>query len=151
MLKIKWLMGEPSVILLQLFIAVINEGFAIAEEEKQKAQMTAYLKRYQPQQPVTWVSRWNPYRFVKNRSGENQGKATYPFRELEYGRTSSYGDTASLRKPIAPYSQHHRASESSSSIFASVHRAIKKPGESAGMSPSFSAASLQNPDVDKQL
>jgi len=131
-----------------LFIAVINEGFAIAEEEKQKAQMTAYLKRYEPQKPVSWVSRWNPYRFVKTRPGKRQSKAV-PLRDIST-RTSSYSDTA-FRKPFAPYAQHHRASESSSSILASVHRAIKKPGESASMSPSLSGMSMQNPDVDKEL
>lgn len=57
-------------ILLQMFIAVINEGFAIAEEEKHKAQLQAYVKQCQPQAPTAnWISRINPYRFVKARPG----------------------------------------------------------------------------------
>lgn len=57
-------------ILLQMFIAVINEGFAIAENEKHKAQMQAFVERSQPQAPTAnWVSRINPYRFMKARPG----------------------------------------------------------------------------------
>lgn len=57
-------------ILLQMFIAVINEGFAITEKEKHKAQLQAFVKRTQPQAPtVNWISRINPYRYIKARPG----------------------------------------------------------------------------------
>jgi hypothetical protein len=53
-----------------MFIAVINEGFAIAEEEKHKQQMQAFVKQTQPQAPtVNWITRINPYRFIKARPG----------------------------------------------------------------------------------
>ena len=49
-----------------MFIAVINEGFAIAEEEKQKAQMEAFAKQLEPSEPTaSWISRLNPYRYFK--------------------------------------------------------------------------------------
>lgn len=55
-------------ILLQMFIAVINEGFAIAEEEKHKAQIRAFAKQNEPPEPsVSWISRLNPYRLFKKR------------------------------------------------------------------------------------
>lgn len=55
-------------VLLQLFIALLNEGFAIAEEDKAKAQREAYEKRFLPaEKPVGWVRRWNPYRIRDQR------------------------------------------------------------------------------------
>lgn len=54
------------VILLQLFIAVINENFDVAEEVKRGKQATNY---YAMQQPVeaspAWLRRLNPYRWFK--------------------------------------------------------------------------------------
>ena len=55
-----------SVILLQLFIAVINENFDVAEELKRGRQATDY---YATQQPVAatpaWLRRLNPYRWFR--------------------------------------------------------------------------------------
>lgn len=52
-----------------MFIAVINEGFAIAEKEKQKAQMEAFVKLSEPPEPTaSWISRLNPYKYIKGRS-----------------------------------------------------------------------------------
>jgi voltage-dependent calcium channel len=54
------------VILLQLFIAVINENFDVAEELKKGKQATNY---YATQHPVRtsapWLRRFNPYRWFK--------------------------------------------------------------------------------------
>lgn len=50
----------------QLFIAVINENFDVAEELKKGKQATDY---YATQQPVNasppWLRRFNPYRWFK--------------------------------------------------------------------------------------
>ncbi|KAG9016762.1 calcium channel protein [Tulasnella sp. 427] len=53
-------------ILLQMFIAVINENFEVAEEQKRARQFDAYLRKAEPSSTqVDWLERWNPYRFVK--------------------------------------------------------------------------------------
>jgi len=49
-------------VLIQLFIAVINENFAIAEEEKRKQQLQQFVDRDQPKDShISWIVRWNPY------------------------------------------------------------------------------------------
>lgn len=54
------------VIVLQMFIAVINENFNVAEESKKGQQATDYWATHQPQTGhVTWIRRLNPYRWVK--------------------------------------------------------------------------------------
>ena len=69
-------------ILLQMFIAVLNEGFEIVEEEKQRAQAEAFARRHEPQTPtVSWVSRWNPYRFFKARSAGTANAMSRPMQE----------------------------------------------------------------------
>lgn len=56
----------PLVIVLQMFIAVINENFAVAEESKKGQQATEYWASHQPQQTrASWIRRLNPYRWVK--------------------------------------------------------------------------------------
>ncbi|KAG8883427.1 calcium channel protein [Tulasnella sp. 332] len=53
-------------IMLQMFIAVINENFEVAEEQKRAKQFDAYLRKAEPASArVNWLDRWNPYRFVK--------------------------------------------------------------------------------------
>ncbi|KAG9004060.1 calcium channel protein [Tulasnella sp. JGI-2019a] len=53
-------------IMLQMFIAVINENFEVAEEQKRARQLAAYLRKSEPASAhVNWLDRWNPYRFVK--------------------------------------------------------------------------------------
>lgn len=53
-------------ILLQMFIAVINENFEVAEEQKRARQFDAYLRKTEPSSTqVNWMEKWNPYRFVK--------------------------------------------------------------------------------------
>ncbi|KAL5522184.1 CCH1 [Sanghuangporus sanghuang] len=53
-------------ILLQLFIAVINENFDVAEELKRGKQATDYYATQQPVQATpAWLRRLNPYRWFK--------------------------------------------------------------------------------------
>lgn len=55
-----------SVIVLQMFIAVINENFDVAEEQKRSQQATHYWSTHQVQAgKATWVRRLNPYRWFK--------------------------------------------------------------------------------------
>ncbi|KAH9459057.1 hypothetical protein Pst134EA_019208 [Puccinia striiformis f. sp. tritici] len=49
-------------VLLQMFIAVISEGFAVAEEQKKKEQIRALVNRNNPQSELpSWFKRLNPY------------------------------------------------------------------------------------------
>ena len=49
-----------------MFIAVINENFAIAEEQKRKQQMEAFIRKTEPVSAhVSWIDRLNPYRLMK--------------------------------------------------------------------------------------
>jgi hypothetical protein len=44
-----------------MFIAVINENFAVAEEQKRKQQLEAFVNRNEPQAvAVSWFSKLNP-------------------------------------------------------------------------------------------
>lgn len=54
------------VILVQLFIAVINENFDVAEELKKGKQATNYVATQQAvQASPAWLRRLNPYRWFK--------------------------------------------------------------------------------------
>ncbi len=54
------------VILVQLFIAVINENFNVAEELKKQKQTSHYLAMQHPvQASPRWLMRLNPYRWFK--------------------------------------------------------------------------------------
>ncbi|EGG06060.1 uncharacterized protein MELLADRAFT_48591 [Melampsora larici-populina 98AG31] len=56
-------------VLLQMFIAVISEGFAVAEEQKRKEQVRALINRSRPEVgPYQWYSNFNPYNYVKPKS-----------------------------------------------------------------------------------
>lgn len=49
-----------------MFIAVISEGFAVAEEQKLKEQVRALVNRSSPQMRLTqWYSKLNPYKYQK--------------------------------------------------------------------------------------
>ncbi|KAF9022796.1 hypothetical protein BDZ89DRAFT_1070394 [Hymenopellis radicata] len=53
-------------IVLQMFIAVINENFDIAEESKKSKQVTNYYATtHVPESSAGWMRRLNPYRWVK--------------------------------------------------------------------------------------
>ena len=50
-----------AVILVQMFIAVINEGWALAEEQKHREQLRKFVGRTDPQQvEQRWLAWWNP-------------------------------------------------------------------------------------------
>ena len=54
------------VILVQLFIAVINENFDVAEEHKKGKQAEGYWANQQPlKASPPWLRRLNPYRWFK--------------------------------------------------------------------------------------
>ncbi|KAJ7730944.1 Ion transport protein-domain-containing protein, partial [Mycena olivaceomarginata] len=53
-------------IVLQMFIAVINESFNIAEEAKKGKQATNYWSEYRPQEG--WLRRLNRYRWIRART-----------------------------------------------------------------------------------
>ncbi|KAI0740154.1 Ion transport protein-domain-containing protein [Earliella scabrosa] len=53
-------------IVLQMFIAVINENFDVAEESKRSRQASHYWASHRPQQArATWIRKLNPYRWFK--------------------------------------------------------------------------------------
>ncbi|KAJ6629913.1 Ion transport protein-domain-containing protein [Mycena sp. CBHHK59/15] len=53
-------------IVLQMFIAVINENFDVAEEAKKGKQASNYWATHRPQEGhVTWLRRLNPYRWIR--------------------------------------------------------------------------------------
>ncbi|WVQ72778.1 hypothetical protein IAR50_002338 [Cryptococcus sp. DSM 104548] len=55
-------------IVLQMFIAVINENFAIAEEQKRRRQVEAFIRKAEaPSDHLTWIDRLNPYRLMTAR------------------------------------------------------------------------------------
>lgn len=53
-------------IMLQMFIAVINENFEVAEEQKRAQQVHAYIRQAEPTATtINWIERLNPYRKMK--------------------------------------------------------------------------------------
>lgn len=51
---------------MQMFIAVINENFEMAEDLKRKEQIEAFVRKTEPNHnAATWVERLNPYRLIK--------------------------------------------------------------------------------------
>ncbi|TBU26428.1 Ion transport protein-domain-containing protein [Dichomitus squalens] len=53
-------------IVLQMFIAVINENFDVAEESKRSRQASHYWASHRPQQArAAWIRKLNPYRWLK--------------------------------------------------------------------------------------
>jgi hypothetical protein len=60
------LVNGCEVIVLQMFIAVINENFQVAEEAKRERQASNYVANYQAEvRRPAWVRRLNPYRWVR--------------------------------------------------------------------------------------
>ncbi|TFY58902.1 hypothetical protein EVJ58_g6125 [Rhodofomes roseus] len=58
--------GLANFIVLQMFIAVINENFEIAENSKRSRQASHYWASHRPQEtPMPWLHRLNPYRWLK--------------------------------------------------------------------------------------
>ncbi|ORX40063.1 Ion transport protein-domain-containing protein [Kockovaella imperatae] len=62
-----WILFAYAIVL-QMFIAVINENFAVAEEQKRKRQMEAFIRRAEPAHVKTsWIDRLNPYRYLESK------------------------------------------------------------------------------------
>lgn len=60
---------SPAVILGNLFIALINENFSIAEEEKRARQVEAFVNRTAVQeQTAGWFRRFDPYTYATAKS-----------------------------------------------------------------------------------
>ena len=56
--------GTFAVIMLQMFIAVINENFDVAEEAKKGRQASHYWASQRQEKPqISWVKKFNPYRW----------------------------------------------------------------------------------------
>ncbi|KAJ7726287.1 Ion transport protein-domain-containing protein [Mycena maculata] len=65
-----WLLFA-NFIVLQMFVAVINENFDVAEEAKKGKQATTYWANTTPQEGrATWLRRLNPYRWIRARPVE---------------------------------------------------------------------------------
>lgn len=121
-------------ILLQMFIAVINEGFAIAEEEKHKAQVQALVKQTEPQAPtVNWISRINPYRFIKARPGilTVDNLPTNPALPRDRGAIPNYMSTAPTDVGRARHGHGH-AHQSSGTFISSLKRAAVRKNHTGG-------------------
>lgn len=57
-----------EVILIQLFIAVINENFQVAEETKREQQVAEHLaNRDITVGRFAWISKLNPYKYTKSK------------------------------------------------------------------------------------
>ncbi|CAG8834078.1 7917_t:CDS:2, partial [Racocetra persica] len=57
-----------AVVLLNMFIAVVQENFAIAEEEKHKIQVETFRRNADPTiKKDVVIERWNIYRFFKEK------------------------------------------------------------------------------------
>jgi hypothetical protein len=55
-----------SVILLQMFIAVINENFEVAEETKKREQASSYWAMHKSEEArPSWMRNLNPYQWLK--------------------------------------------------------------------------------------
>ena len=65
--RIESLVDVALVIVMQMFIAVINENFSVAEEAKKSKQASDYWAQRHPQHVThnSWTRRLNPYRWMK--------------------------------------------------------------------------------------
>ena len=140
-----------------MFIAVINEGFEIAEEEKQRAQVDAFVKRTEPEKPTaSWVSRLNPYRFVKARPKVVSVDNLPANLVLPLGK-ATMRDFMTTARVENSRDKHARitAGQGSESVIAAVQRAFgkKMPKQNAAASrkSSFDDEGGTGIDLDKQL
>ena len=63
---------------MQMFIAVINENFDVAEEAKRKIQESRLLEPESKISSSAWVKRLNPYRWFKRNSTLMSGEDPPP-------------------------------------------------------------------------
>lgn len=121
-------------IVLQMFIAVINENFSVAEHEKRQQQLEQYLRRNEPP-PLSFtarlLNRLSPYRWLKRRNAAHTGSA-----DSEHGRSDHAGSASGQTNKIVggskldkrtdqekkqrPISIHHMVDTST----ATAHRTV---------------------------
>lgn len=53
---------------MQMFIAVINENFSVAEEAKREMQVSNYSEQHRQTTGNRWTSRLNPYLWLRTKS-----------------------------------------------------------------------------------
>jgi hypothetical protein len=70
---------------MQMFIAVIGENFAVAEEEKRKQQVVDFIQKSQPRSAEpTWVEKLNPYKYLRAKPNAIQVKNLPPEVRLDH-------------------------------------------------------------------
>lgn len=141
-------------ILLQMFIAVINEGFAIAEEEKQKAQMSAFVQQTEPAAPgVNWIARLNPYRFLKTKPEVISVESLPTNLVLPLGKATvrDYMDLSNSH-PRHPVQNDLHTPEDSGSFLDSMKRAaVRRRKTSTFGHDKNGTTDLQDWDIDRHL
>ncbi len=118
-------------IVLQMFIAVINENFSVAEHEKRQQQLEQYLRRNEPQTPsftARLLNKLSPYRYLKRRNAAHAGSgASDPGRSDPGSRTnkiiggSGPNKRAEDEKKSRPISMYHVMEGSTQT----AHRTVK--------------------------
>lgn len=53
---------------MQMFIAVINENFSVAEEAKREMQASSYSEQHRKTTSNRWISKLNPYLWLRTKS-----------------------------------------------------------------------------------
>ncbi|SPO30169.1 related to CCH1 - Calcium channel (alpha subunit) [Ustilago trichophora] len=122
-------------IVLQMFIAVINENFSVAEHEKRQQQLEQYLRRNEPPQSsftARLLDRLSPYRWLKRRNAAHAGSGASEHGRSDHGGSTS-GQTSKIvggsglnkrtdeEKKSRPISLHHVMDTST----ATAHRTVK--------------------------
>ncbi|KAJ7583970.1 Ion transport protein-domain-containing protein [Mycena floridula] len=114
-------------IVLQMFIAVINENFDVAEEAKKGQQATNYWQTHQTESASsTWMRHLNPYRWVKANpvkvKVENlPSNLVLPMQKSlvqDYGPRSSRSVTAERSTPSTPRHYHTKSLTMLQRLFA---------------------------------
>lgn len=121
-------------IVLQMFIAVINENFSVAEGEKRQQQLEQYLRRNEAQQltlTARILDKLSPYRWLKRRNAKNIGSAggsEHGGGSSQQGVTSKIVGGSGMKraneggeKSGRPISIHHMVEGST----ATAHRTVK--------------------------
>ncbi|KAJ1021688.1 hypothetical protein NDA16_003824 [Ustilago loliicola] len=121
-------------IVLQMFIAVINENFSVAEHEKRQQQLEQYLRRNEPP-PISLAARilnkLSPYRWLRRRNAAQAGSgASDPGRSDHGGSNkgltskivggSGLNKRSEQEKKSRPLSMHHVMDTST----ATAHRTV---------------------------
>lgn len=121
-------------IVLQMFIAVINENFSVAEHEKRQQQLEQYLRRNEPP-PISLAARLlnriSPYRWLRRQNApHSRSGASEPGRSDHGGSNkgltskivggSGLNKRADEEKKSRPLSMHHVVDTST----ATAHRTV---------------------------